>query len=132
MPTTLAVTEIRSILASPTGRAAVGYLAAITTAELLTALADGRVSDSAGTAEMLGILERQHFNEGIPAGLPDGVTVAHKTGWITRIDHDAAVVYPPDAGPFVLVIMVRGIDDHEVSSRLIADLAQLIYDDVVS
>ena len=94
---------------------------------IMTALATGRAADSAGTAEMLAILSRQHFNEGIPAGLPAGVRVAHKTGWITGIDHDAAIVYPPDAAPFVLVIMVRGVEDHDKASALIAELARLVY-----
>lgn len=98
---------------------------------LMTALAAGRAADSAATEEMLSILKRQHFNEGIPAGLPDGVPVAHKTGWITGIDHDAAIVYPPDREPFVLVVMVRGIDDHGMATRLIADIGRLVYQAVV-
>lgn len=94
---------------------------------IMGALAAGRAADAGGTAEMLDILKRQHFNEGIPAGLPAGTPVAHKTGWITGIDHDAAVVYPPDAEPFVLVVMVRGLEDRAQARQLMADVAGLAY-----
>jgi beta-lactamase class A len=74
---------------------------------------------------MIEILERQHFNEGIPAGLPPGTRVAHKTGEITKIHHDAAIVFTPR--PFVLVILTRGLPDEKDSSALIGDLTRLLY-----
>jgi beta-lactamase class A len=74
---------------------------------------------------MIEILERQKFNEGIPVGLPAGTRVAHKTGDITKIHHDAAIVFAPR--PFVLVILVRGLADKKESAVLIADIARLLY-----
>ncbi len=55
--------------------------------------------------------------------------MAHKTGAITAINHDAAIVYPEGGGgpPYVLVILVRGIEDHDESSRLIATLSEIVY-----
>jgi len=83
--------------------------------------------DADASRQMLEILKRQRFNEGIPARLPAGTPVAHKTGSITRINHDAAVVLAPR--PFVLVVLVRGIEDHERSSALIAAIARVLYDE---
>jgi beta-lactamase class A len=77
---------------------------------------------------MVETLERQKFNEGIPAGLPPGTQVAHKTGEITKIHHDAAIVYAPR--PFVLVILVRGIEDIKQSSALMADITRTLYEAV--
>jgi beta-lactamase class A len=74
---------------------------------------------------MIEILERQHFNEAIPAGLPVGTKVAHKTGELTKIHHDAAIVYAPR--PFVLVILVRGLADQKESAALMADVTKMIY-----
>jgi beta-lactamase class A len=74
---------------------------------------------------MIEILERQKFNEGIPAGLPPGARVAHKTGEITKIHHDAAIVFAPR--PFVLVILVRGLADIKDSAALMADITRLLY-----
>jgi beta-lactamase class A len=93
---------------------------------LMSAIAESKSVDPAASQQMIQILERQRFNEGIPAGLPPGTRVAHKTGEITKIHHDAAIVYAPR--PFVLVILVRGLSDINASSSLIADLTRLLYD----
>jgi beta-lactamase class A len=76
---------------------------------------------------MRAILLRQAFNDEIPAGLPAGTRVAHKTGSITGILHDAAVVYPADGKPYVLVVLTGNIPDGAVATALIADLSRLVY-----
>jgi beta-lactamase class A len=80
---------------------------------------------------MRAILLRQEFNEGIPAGLPPGTPVAHKTGWIRGVLHDAAIVYPADRKPYVLVILTRGIPDESVARSLIVDVSRLVYGEAV-
>ena len=92
---------------------------------LLEAIAQGRAVDDASSREMAEMLKRQKWNEAIPAGLPPGTVVAHKTGEITKIHHDAAIVYAPR--PFVLVILVRGIADSKQSAALMADIARDLY-----
>jgi beta-lactamase class A len=93
--------------------------------ELLDRIARGRAVDSDSDRAMIEILKRQKFNDGIPAGLPPGTPVAHKTGNITRIHHDAAVVYGPR--PYVLVLLVRGIEDKKQSAALMAELSRAVY-----
>ena len=92
---------------------------------LMERIADGQAADGRSTDEMLGILERQKVNGRIPAGLPPGLPIAHKTGEITRIRHDAAIVYAPR--PFVLVVLVRGLDDGKRADALIAAIAKAVY-----
>jgi beta-lactamase class A len=92
---------------------------------LLEAIATGKAVDRDASRQMIEILERQTFHEGIPAGLPSGMRVAHKTGEITKIHHDAALVYAPR--PFALVILVRGIADAKQSAALIADITRELY-----
>jgi len=92
---------------------------------LLEAIAQGRAVDGVSSRQMVAMLERQQWNEAIPAGLPPGTVVAHKTGEITKIHHDAAIVYAPR--PFVLVILVRGIADSKQSAALMADIARDLY-----
>ena len=60
---------------------------------LLEAIYTGKAASKASTGEMQAILKRQKFNDGIPAGVPKDVAVGHKTGTITKIHHDAAIVY---------------------------------------
>jgi beta-lactamase class A len=92
---------------------------------LLRAIADHSACDADSCKQMIDIMERQTFNEAIPAGLPPGTVVAHKTGEITGIHHDAAIVF--GSHPFVLVIMVKGIDDRKKSSALMAAITKAIF-----
>jgi beta-lactamase class A len=94
--------------------------------ELLDRVAHGRAVDSESDRAMIEILKRQKFNDAIPAGLPPGTPVAHKTGNITRIHHDAAIVYGPN--PYVLVLLVRGTEDKKQSAALMAELSRAVYD----
>ncbi len=94
--------------------------------ELLDRIAHGGAVDSESDRAMIEILKRQRFNDAIPAGLPPGTPVAHKTGNITRIHHDAALVYGPN--PYVLVLLVRGIDDKKQSAALMAELSRAVYE----
>jgi beta-lactamase class A len=92
---------------------------------LLVAIANGKAVDADSSAKMVEILERQKFNEGIPAGVPANIRVAHKTGEITKIHHDAGIVYAER--PFVIAVLVRGIEDFKQSSALIAGITRDLY-----
>ena len=97
---------------------------------LLGAIATGRAASRAACDTMLAILARQEFNEGIPVGLPPGTRVAHKTGWIGEVVyHDAAVVYPTNGAPYVLIVLTGGIKADSAAHNLVADLSRLVYDD---
>ena len=85
-------------------------------ARILARLAEGSVVSPDDSRAMVDVLLAQQFNEGIPAGLRaagdawDDAKVAHKTGWITRHYHDAALVFPSGRSPFVLVVLTRGLE----------------------
>jgi beta-lactamase class A len=96
-------------------------------AAILTALERGAAASPASTQVMREFLLQQVFREQIPAGLPPDTKVAHKTGWITATQHDAAIVYPPDRAPFVLVVLTRGITDRKAANALIADIAEITW-----
>ncbi len=98
---------------------------------VMRAVARGEGFGEAAADSMLAILERQEFTENIPAGLPEGTRVANKTGWITGIHHDAAVVFPHrhpgSAPPYVLVIMVRGHPGDDQGTELMQRLSRRVW-----
>ena len=93
---------------------------------LLTKIARGEAVSPAADAAMAEVLKRQKFNDAIPAGLPKEIAVGHKTGSITKIHHDAGIVYGPR--PYVLVVLVRGIEDQKKSAALIAEISRAVWD----
>lgn len=96
---------------------------------LLAAVANGTAAAPASCREMLAILSRQQFNEGIPAGLPAGTRVYHKTGWIDQVVyHDAALVEPADRDRYVLVILTAGIPKSNDAYALVRDLSRQVFD----
>jgi beta-lactamase class A len=97
-------------------------------AALLTAIERGTAASRASCDTMRRILLAQELDAGsIPAGVPPGTPVAHKSGQITGVLHDAAIVYPPGRAPYVLVVLTRGIPDERVAQRAIADISRLAY-----
>ena len=88
------------------------------------ALAEGRVISPGASGRMTDILLAQEHNDGIPAGLPPGTHVAHKTGSITEISHDAGLVMRPDGTRYVLVVLTRGFKDGDEAQRVIAEVAK--------
>lgn len=88
------------------------------------ALAERRVVSAEASEQMVNILLAQEHNDGIPAGLPRGTRVAHKTGSITEISHDAGLVFRPDGSSYVLVVLTRGFKDGDEAQRVIARIAK--------
>ena len=95
---------------------------------VMEAIAKKAVVTPQACNKMLQILFEQKFRDKIPRLLPDYLRVANKTGAITEIDHDCAIVYPPKGQGYVLVILTKGIKEHNVAAKLIAEISKMIYD----
>jgi beta-lactamase class A len=94
---------------------------------ILRRIAERRAVSAKASDEMIKIMLDQKFNEGIPAGVPRNARVSHKTGSITRINHDAGVVYPLNRKPYVLVVLTRGLQDEKLAHKLIADISRVVF-----
>lgn len=95
---------------------------------ILVLLSEGRAFSPALSRRMMDILHGQEFNQGIPARLPKGARVAHKTGEISTVAHDAGVVYLPKRKPYVLVILTEWDPAGTGRSRTIAAISHTIYE----
>jgi beta-lactamase class A len=96
-------------------------------AKIFQAIYDGQNWTEKSRNEMIDILLAQQYNNKIPAKLPSNVKIAHKTGSITKIDHDCGIVYPKNSVPYVLVVLTRGFENHTEAQECIADISKMIY-----
>lgn len=95
---------------------------------ILSAIQENKAASAKSCGTMREILLEQEFNSGIPSELPSGTKVAHKTGWITGITHDAALVYPANGPVYTLVVLTKGIPDEPTAQKLIGDISKLVYE----
>ena len=95
---------------------------------ILVMLAEGKAFSPALSRRMMDILHGQEFNQGIPARLPKGARVAHKTGEISTVAHDAGVVYLPKRKPYALVILTEWDPAASGRSRTIATISHAIFE----
>jgi len=89
-------------------------------------LVQGKVVSFDASEDMINIMKKQEFNEGIPAGLPKEYKVAHKTGWNDNIYHDFGVVFPDRREPYALAIMTHGFEKNEDAHKAVAEISKLI------
>ena len=97
---------------------------------LLRSIAEGTAFGTPAARDLaLEILGAQEFNDMIPAGVPPGTRVLHKTGDITRIRHDAAIVYPAAGSevPYVLVVLTRGFDDPAEATDVVVRVSRAVW-----
>jgi len=99
--------------------------------KLLRLISDGRVYSPEISAELLEILLDQRHRSGIPAGLPGGAQVAHKTGNISTVHHDAGIVYIGQRRPYAVVILTQS-PAGAGGSAAVADVSRQIYSALAS
>lgn len=88
-----------------------------------------------GSEELLAALTQASFRDGLVAGVPSSVKVAHKFG--TRVVegaggrqlHDCGIVYAPRT-PYILCVMSRGNSSKNLS-YFIANVSHIVYEGVV-
>jgi beta-lactamase class A len=66
----------------------------------------------------------------IPAGLPPHATVAHKTGEISSVCHDAGIVYLPERQPYILAILTESRADTDERRATVANISKAVYEAV--
>jgi beta-lactamase class A len=94
--------------------------------KMLRLIADGKAYSQKACDDMLEIMLDQQYRSGIPAGLPKAARVAHKTGNISTVHHDAGIVYLEGRKPYVLVILTQfGADQSRGTA--VADVSRDIF-----
>jgi beta-lactamase class A len=99
-------------------------------AALLAMIAENRCASAPSCRLMTRIMLQQEWRQKIPAGLPEGLAVANKTGGVSGTSNDAALVFTPDGAPIVMVVFWKGLGCAEKSraDAAIASIAGLLYE----
>ena len=93
---------------------------------LFSGLATGTIVSADASAEMLGVLLRQQIDDRLPSGLPADAPVAHKTGDLDLVSHDAGLVLGP-LGPRIVVVLTRDFTSYADVTRLAGRVAAAAY-----
>lgn len=98
-------------------------------ANLLQRIAAGTVATPELCGHARAYLLDQHDTAGIVQGLPAGTRVAHKTGSLDGVQHDAAIVYGDK--PYVLAVLTQGME-REAALGLMSDVSAAVWRAAVS
>ena len=92
---------------------------------------EARVLTPESRDRMFDILFQQRFNSMIPGGLPDAAKarVAHKTGEISTVCHDAGMVFLPGRAPYALVVLTEyaGAGSAAARHKLVASISGAVF-----
>lgn len=86
-------------------------------AYLLTRIQRGTGFSRASRADMIKFMRNQKYVFGIPRALPKNFSCANKTGKLTNVLHDAAIVYSP-RGSYVLCVFTQGFKN-DTDARIV-------------
>lgn len=70
-------------------------------------------------------LELNQINDRIPAKIPEGTKIIHKTGELAHVRHDAGIVFAKR--PFVIVVLSQDVPFEDSANEVIADLSYNIF-----
>lgn len=98
---------------------------------LFERIARGRAVSEEASQEMIDLLKQQQYTDMIPARLPEAVEVAHKTGWISGVRHDAGIVYVPGGPTYVLVFLSKGLGAGRTGKDACARVSRRVFDSMV-
>jgi beta-lactamase class A len=96
---------------------------------LLSSMARLQLIDEWSSREMIGILTGQHHNGLIPAVLPAGTTIAHKTGELHDTLDDVGIVYL-SAEPYAIAVMATNLPTLDAGYRFIHGVSRVAYDEL--
>ena len=78
--------------------------------------------------DMYALLKQQQRSNKIPAALPEGVSVANKTGELSDVENDAGILYNTQGGnDLVIVFLSQNLTSAGDAQSTIAQLSRSIY-----
>ena len=93
---------------------------------VLRKLYRGEIANKQPTELLLSLMKNTETENRIPAGVPEGVVVYHKSGTFGHLIHDAGIVMHLK-NPFVLVVMGKGTKGTTSASKTTATISERVY-----
>lgn len=94
---------------------------------VLESILAGQYVSKAASARLLENLKQQQRTSKIPAGVPEGVETANKTGELSNVENDACIVWS-EGGTYILCIMSEELTDIYAAREEIVKLSALVYE----
>jgi beta-lactamase class A len=94
---------------------------------LLETIATGDLLSERASEEAIALLSRKQQAAWLPNLLPGRVVVAHKSGELEGIRHDAGIVYTP-RNQFVVVVLNDDLANYRAAGDTISRVARAAYD----
>ncbi|WP_037321814.1 serine hydrolase [Salegentibacter sp. Hel_I_6] len=98
---------------------------------IFEALSNGKAVNPEADKQMLEILQQQKHIDLIPALLPENLKIANKTGWITGVHHDSALIELPDGTKYVLVLLSKNMENMDAGTKMLAEVSKMVYDHII-
>lgn len=96
------------------------------TMSILEKLYKGEILSGDLTSEAIEILSRQQYREKIPLLLPPDMKIAHKTGEVSGVRHDAGIVFLED-NPYVICLFTKDVGNELAADRIIAEVSEIVF-----
>ena len=98
-------------------------------ARFLARLDKGELLKPASRTFLLDVMARcRTGTDRIPAGVPAGTPVAHKTGTLAGISNDVGIVTLPDKRRIAIAVFTRGMAEGPARAKVIADATRAVFD----
>lgn len=85
----------------------------------------GELADAQNTKRMTELLKKQTFDKKLPKYLPSEISIAHKTGEIDYLSHDAGIVFT-DKGDYIIAVLSES-DYPPGAEERIAQISDAVY-----
>lgn len=86
----------------------------------------GEFANEQYTNDMIELLLAQELNDSIPKYITDKVKIAHKTGHLYTVTHDAGIVYTAN-GDYIITIMSEGENEPD-AKEMMAKISERVYE----
>ena len=77
--------------------------------------------------DMLELLKAQKKTEKIPAGVPEEIETANKTGELSTVENDAAIIWAHEQ-PYIICVMSENLKDTSIAREEIVSFSKKIYE----